>query len=157
MMPISGTYSEAEKAAMRMSGLTPEMIAANHLRAKGMNPDGTPLTRDNTINKTELNHQLNQDGIYFKIQIGAFRKHTREIVQKRLERKTDKTMLTSYDDLTWLRFFMGSEHQYQSAKNLRETLQQAGFDDAFIVAFRNNKPMNLTEAIQLSNKAEVTK
>lgn len=157
MMPISGSYSEAEKAAMRMSGMTPEMIAENRLKAKGLNPDGTPITTGNTLNKSEQNHQLVQEGIYFKVQIGAFRKHTREIVQKRLERKTDKTMLTSYDDLTWLRFFMGSERNYKSAKNLRETLQQAGFEDAFIVAFRDTKPMNLSEAIQQSRKSDIAK
>ena len=100
--------------------------------------------------------QLSQ-GVYFKVQIGAFRKHTRDLVQKRLEKKTDKTMLTSYDDLTWLRFFMGSEISYKSAKNLRDTLQQAGFGDAFVVAFRDTKPMNLVEAIKIAQKAETSK
>ncbi|MFN8152905.1 MAG: hypothetical protein U0Y08_01295 [Bacteroidia bacterium] len=147
-MPITGTYSEAEMAAMKMSGLTPEMIAANRAKGNGMNPDGST-----TLNKSEMgNTQLSQ-GVYFKVQIGAFRKHTRELVQKRLEKKTDKTMLTSYDDLTWLRFFMGKENSYKSAKNLRDTLQQAGFGDAFVVAFRDTKPMNLLEAIKMEQKA----
>ena len=96
-----------------------------------------------------MNNSLS-GGIKSKVQIGAFRKHTREIVQKRLEKKTDKTMLTSYDDLTWLRFFMGAEGNYKSAKNLRETLRQAGFGDAFIVAFKETKPMNLSEAIKIT-------
>ena len=147
-MPITGTYSEAEMAAMKMSGLTPEMIAANRAKGNGMNPDGST-----TLNKSEMgNTQLSQ-GVYLKVQIGAFRKHTRELVQKRLEKKTDKTMLTSYDDLTWLRFFMGKENSYKSAKNLRDTLQQAGFGDAFVVAFRDTKPMNLLEAIKMEQKA----
>ena len=155
-MPITGTYSEAEMAAMKMSGLTPEMIAANRAKEKGLNPDGTPIN-SNTLNKSEMgNTQLSQ-GVYFKVQIGAFRKHTRDLVQKRLEKKTDKTMLTSYDDLTWLRFFMGSEISYKSAKNLRDTLQQAGFGDAFVVAFRDTKPMNLVEAIKIAQKAETSK
>lgn len=155
-MPITGTYSEAEMAAMKMSGLTPEMIAANKAKAKGLNPDGTPANT-NTLNKTEMGNTTLAQGVYFKVQIGAFRKHTRELVQKRLEKKTDKTMLTSYDDLTWLRFFMGSENSYKSAKNLRDTLQQAGFGDAFVVAFRDTKPMNLTEAIKLAQKVQTGK
>ncbi len=152
----NGVYSEADMAAMKMSGLTPEMIAANKANAATgttaagtTNPDGTT----NTLNKSEMNGTTLSQGLIFKVQIGAFRKHTREIVQKRHEKKTDKTMLSSYDDLTWLRFFMGGEISYKSAKNLRETLKQAGFSDAFIVAFKESKPMNLTEAIKMAQKA----
>jgi hypothetical protein len=152
----NGVYSEADMAAMKMSGLTPEMVAANKANAANgttangtTNPDGTI----NTLNKSEMNGTTLSQGLIFKVQIGAFRKHTREIVQKRLEKKTDKTMLSSYDDLTWLRFFMGGEISYKSAKNLRETLKQAGFSDAFIVAFKESKPMNLTEAIKMAQKA----
>lgn len=147
----NGVYSEADMAAMKMSGLTPEMIAANKANAANgtTNPDGTT----NTLNKSEMNGTTLSQGLIFKVQIGAFRKHTREIVQKRLEKKTDKTMLSSYDDLTWLRFFMGGEVSYKSAKNLRETLKQAGFSDAFIVAFKESKPMNLLEAIKMDQKA----
>jgi hypothetical protein len=147
----NGVYSEADMAAMKMSGLTPEMIAANKANAANgtTNPDGTI----NTLNKSEMNGTTLSQGLVFKVQIGAFRKHTRELVQKRLEKKTDKTMLSSYDDLTWLRFFMGGEISYKSAKNLRETLKQAGFSDAFIVAFKESKPMNLLEAIKMDQKA----
>jgi hypothetical protein len=152
----NGVYSEADMAAMKISGLTPEMIAANKANAANgttangtTNPDGTI----NTLNKSEMNGTTLSQGLVFKVQIGAFRKHTRELVQKRLEKKTDKTMLSSYDDLTWLRFFMGGEISYKSAKNLRETLKQAGFSDAFIVAFKESKPMNLLEAIKMDQKA----
>lgn len=156
----SGIYSEAQMAAMKVSGLTPEMLAARRANPDGMNGglngdqagNGKGRFGANVLNKNEMNSSL-QKGIVFKVQIGAFRKHTREIVQKRLERKTDKSMLTSYDDLTWLRFFMGGEFSYNSAKNLRETLQQAGFGDAFIVAFKESKPMNLLEAIKMSKNA----
>lgn len=146
----NGVYSEADMAAMKMSGLTPEMMAANKANAANgtTNPDGTT----NTLNKSEMNGTTLSQGLIFKVQIGAFRKHTRELVQKRLEKKTDKTMLSSYDDLTWLRFFMGGEVSYKSAKNLRETLKQAGFSDAFIVAFKESKPMNLLEAIKMDQK-----
>lgn len=85
--------------------------------------------------------------VQFKVQIGAFSKHQREVIQKRLEKKADKSMLTHYDDLTWLRFYMGGESKYASAKNLKYTLVQAGFSDAFIVAFKGEKPIKLTDAI----------
>ncbi|MBL7923741.1 MAG: PD40 domain-containing protein [Bacteroidia bacterium] len=147
-------FSEAEIAAMKVSGYTPEMIA----EARKNNPTGpldmNSMNPDNTgIHNSEMS--VNLQGIVFKVQIGAFRKHNREVVLQRLEKKTDKSMLSSYDDLTWLRFFMGGEVQYKSAKNLRETLKQAGFSDAFVVAFRNNKPMKLQEAINLTGKGNV--
>ncbi len=89
-------------------------------------------------------------GIAFKVQIGAFHKHQRELVLKRLEKKADKTMMSSYDDTAWLRFFMGQERNYVSAKNLKGILTQAGFNDAFIVAFKDGKPIVLAEAIKSS-------
>ncbi|MBP6513112.1 MAG: PD40 domain-containing protein [Bacteroidia bacterium] len=141
-------FTEAQMAAMKASGYSPEMIAEAKGNAKNKNAinSNTSMTNVTAMNNANMNSDMS--GLVFKVQIGAFRKHTREKVKKRLERKTDKTMLTSFDDLSWLRFFMGGEISYASAKNLRDTLKQAGFDDAFIVAFKNNKPMKLTDAIQ---------
>lgn len=145
----SGIYSEAQIAAMKVSGITPEMIAARKATAA---ESGTSANK--SLDGSAMKNAGSM-GIVFKVQIGAFRKHTRELVQKRLEKKTDKTMLTSYDDLSWLRFFMGAEMNYKSAKNLRDTLKQAGFEDAFVVAFRQTKPMNLSEAVKISKPSNV--
>ncbi len=142
-------FSAAQMAAMKASGLNPE-INANNAGHK-LNGGSDHTTSNDTDKNTILQDKTSTvDGrsILFKVQIGAFRKNTKEIVQKRLEKKTDKTMLTSYDDLTWLRFFIGAESNYKSAKNLRETLIQAGFSDAFIVAFNQARPMKLSEAIK---------
>lgn len=93
-------------------------------------------------------------GIQFKVQIGAFHKTSKKIVDKRLAKKTDPKLLTNYYDITWLRYFIGGEKSYVSAKNLKYTLVQAGFKDAFVVAFKNAKPMNLQEAIKQSTSAQ---
>jgi hypothetical protein len=140
-------YSEAQMAAMKASGYTPEMIA--EAMANGKNTPNAKTSKSNVMAMKEASMSMPGDGLLFKVQIGAFKKHTRETVKKRLETKTDKSMLTSYDDLSWLRFFIGGENTYSSAKNLRETLRQAGFEDAFIVAFKKNKPMKLDQAIQM--------
>ena len=124
------------------------MIAEAKENAKNKNASNSNTSMTNMMAMNDANMASDMTGLVFKVQIGAFRKHTRETVKQRLERKADKTMMTSFDDLSWLRFFMGGEISYSSAKNLRETLKQAGFDDAFIVAFKNNKPMKLNEAIQ---------
>ncbi|MBK7964289.1 MAG: carboxypeptidase regulatory-like domain-containing protein [Bacteroidetes bacterium] len=142
-------YSEAQMAAMKASGYTPEMIAEAKENAKNKNANNANTSISNIMAMQQSGIQGSNEGLVFKVQIGAFRKHSREIVTQRLERKTDKTMLTSFDDLSWLRFFIGGENTYSSARNLRETLIQAGFEDAFIVAFNKNKPMKLNQAIQL--------
>lgn len=140
----SVNYSEAQLAAMKAMGFTPEMIAAAKL-----NTSETEKLNSGMAPMQEAKMNQNNESLIFKVQIGAFRKHTRDLVTKRLEAKTDKTMLSSFDDYSWLRFFIGGEMTYSSAKNLRETLRQAGFKDAFVVAFNNDKPIQLNEAIQI--------
>jgi hypothetical protein len=130
-------YSDAELAAMRISGVK---ISHAHDHTAAVDP------------KEATSEMISDNSVVFKVQIGAFTKRKREIVQERLEKKTDKTMLSSYDDLTWLRFFMGQEMNYDSAINLRETLRQAGFQDAFIVAFRGNRPIRLTDAVRVAQR-----
>ena len=80
-------------------------------------------------------------GIQYKVQIGAFNKLPKEVVEKNLSQMTDAEMLTSYGEESWLKYFVGSESSYDSAKNLKETMIQAGFTDAFIVTFENEKPV----------------
>jgi hypothetical protein len=158
--------SEADREALKISRMTRQAqgvsydadgnqipIGENGSGIAGQTIGKDKSTKDGKAGTTNEFSMMSANGIVFKVQIGAFRKHTRDIVQKRLEKKTDKTMLTSYDDLSWLRFFMGGEFNYSSAKNLRETLRQAGFEDAFIVAFKNSKPMNLLEAIKSATTA----
>jgi hypothetical protein len=135
--------SEADKAAMKLSGIDPEIAAAEAAAAMASKTE-TDLSIPNDGKKIPLSIE----GLVFKVQIGAFTKSQREIVQKRLEKKADKSLMTSYDDLTWLRFFMGGEVNYKSAENLKATLIQAGFTDSFIVAFNNGKPINLYSALQ---------
>lgn len=136
---VTGGITEADMAAMKMAGIDPAIMAAKAAEAAIKN--ATALKNDGI--KVDLT-----GNIIFKVQIGAFNKSQRERVQKRLEKRTDKSMMTSYDDKTWLRFFVGAETSYSSAKNLRATMKQAGFGDAFVVAFKNEKPMNLQNAIQ---------
>lgn len=162
---LDGNLSEAERDVLKIA----KMIGENqHI---SYDADGHPIFTESIMaiidkqpdiaveagwekNRSDLNRSpATGNAIEFKVQIGAFRKQSRETVQKRLENKTDKTMLSSYDDLTWLRFFMGGEFNYNSAINLRDTLRQAGFEDAFVVAFKNSKPIKLQEAIKIISTA----
>jgi hypothetical protein len=143
--------SEADKAAMKLAGIDPEMAAAKaaaEMAAANAAKMANKTETDIDIPNDAKMIPLTTEGLVFKVQIGAFAKSQRKIVQKRLEKKADKSLMTSYDDVTWLRFFMGSEQNYKSAKNLRATLIQAGFTDTFIVAFNNGKPVKLYSALK---------
>jgi hypothetical protein len=135
--------SEADKAAMKLSGIDPEIAAAKAAAAMA-NKTETDLAIPNDGKKIPLT----TEGLVFKVQIGAFKKSQREIVQKRLEKKVDKSLMTSFDDVNWLRFFMGSEVNYKSAKDLQATLKLAGFTDSFVVVFDNGKPVKLYSTLQ---------
>lgn len=89
-----------------------------------------------TVSFTATSTQ-NQPAVVYKVQIGAFKVLSKEVVKKRLEKMTDAKMLTSSKDKRWLKFYFGAEGDYSSARNLKSTLQQAGFKDAFVVAFQN--------------------
>ena len=83
--------------------------------------------------------------IIYKVQIGAFRNTPEHIVEKELENRTDRTMLSSYGDNDWKRYFMGAETSLESARNLSEILIEIGFKDAFIVGFKDGVPHQLSE------------
>jgi N-acetylmuramoyl-L-alanine amidase len=97
-----------------------------------------------TVTYTKTSTQVIPPVVY-KVQIGAFKALSKEVVKKRLEKMTDAKMLTSTKDQRWLKFYFGAEGDYTSARNLKNTLQQAGFKDAFVVAFQNGRPVQVQQ------------
>lgn len=120
---------------------------------------GTPTARrSNNSGNTEMTGATEDkvkvpamnEGIRFKVQIGAFRKYKLASVSHKLAKRIDQNQMTHTQDETWLRIFFGNEMTVKSATNLRTTLVGAGFSDAFVVAFNNGKSMNLNSAIKLT-------
>jgi len=135
---------------------------ANQLKKSASTEDGHPTQESTQTDAQTANGSVHAssneqafeigdidggDITVFKVQIGAFRILSREVVKQRLEKMTDVNMLSSHNDNTWLRFYFGEEDSYESAHNLRNTLKQAGFKDAFVAAFRNGQPVNIREAL----------
>ncbi|MFM9008682.1 MAG: hypothetical protein ACKORE_08875, partial [Bacteroidota bacterium] len=112
--------------------------AVENSEASKNSTNQAPTTADNTgtVSFTATSSQAQPEVVY-KVQIGAFKVLGTEVVKKRLEKMTDAKMLTSSKDKRWLKFYFGAEGDYSSARNLKSTLQQAGFKDAFVVAFQN--------------------
>jgi len=118
----------------------------------GINSSNDEAVKGNSLYGKSVNGKsTSMNGIYFKVQIGAFKTKKPQIIEKRLEKSVDKTQLSNYSDISWLRFFIGKEMTYSSAKNLKATLVQAGFIDAFVVAFQGEETMSLQSAIKAKN------
>jgi len=130
------TDTDYHDDTLQPSGSTGSTIETNAV--------GTLASKDDKVTATG---DISSDVTVFKVQIGAFRVLSREVIKQRLEQMTDVNMLTSHSDNAWLRFYFGEEDSYESAHNLRNTLKLAGFEDAFVAAFRNDQPVNIREAL----------
>ena len=108
-----------------------------------------------TVSFTATSAQT-QPPVVYKVQIGAFKVLSKEVVKKRLEKMTDAKMLTSSKGKRWLKFYFGAEGDYSSARNLKSTLQQAGFKDAFVVAFQNGLQVPVQQVVAPQNVPAAT-
>ena len=137
----------AENLAISNLRLTEVGTVDENLTASGGNTtDGSeirgmsyePLSPKKEVKVVE---KVINKGIHYRVQIGAFNQLPKDVVEKNLSQMTDAEMLSSYGEDSWLKYFVGNESNYGSAKNLKEIMIQAGFTDAFIVTFENEKPV----------------
>jgi hypothetical protein len=150
---LNRNRSGAENLAISNLRLTEVGTVDENLTASGGNTtDGSeirgmsyePLSPKKEVKAIEkVVEKVINKGIQYKVQIGAFNQLPKDVVEKNLSQMTDAEMLSSYGEDTWLKYFVGSESSYDSAKNLKETMIQAGFTDAFIVTFENEKPVKV--------------
>jgi tetratricopeptide (TPR) repeat protein len=137
----------AENLAISNLRLTEVGTVDENLTASGGNTtDGSeirgmsyePLSAKKEVKVVE---KVINKGIHYRVQIGAFNQLPKDVVEKNLSQMTDAEMLSSYGEDSWLKYFVGNESNYGSAKNLKEIMIQAGFTDAFVVTFENEKPV----------------
>lgn len=135
---------ETEQTAQQASGIGKEdNIAFDNEK---QNPRRIRRADRNTASAASIPAaKKTTDEIIYKVQIGSFRNTPEHIVEKELENRTDRTMLSNYGDNKWMRYFMGAETSLESARNLSEILIEIGFKDAFIVGFKNGVPHQLSE------------
>lgn len=114
-------------------------------------------TNTNTSNTANTSSQPNpmpiEDGVVFKVQIGAFREEVPlEIANKFL--KIAKKGIKNYKDDNGLTIYsVGSYKSYDEALTIKnEVIAEADIKDAFIVAYNNGKKISVEEAKQLTEK-----
>jgi N-acetylmuramoyl-L-alanine amidase len=86
------------------------------------------------------------DEVVFRIQLMASSKQLKEKSFKGLEEIFEEAGDGLY------RYFSGNYADYQEALAGLPNVKSTGFDDAFVVAFRNGQKVPVTEALSMSNK-----
>ena len=93
---------------------------------------------------TEVHAEATDEDVRFKVQIGA---GTDDVELKSFNFKgLDQLSKMKIGDL--FKYYYGSTDNYKSIKELREIAVDKGFDSSFIVAFRGDQPIPLTEALK---------
>jgi cell division septation protein DedD len=120
------------------SGLTNTQTKENSIK--------TDATAKKSSNK-EIAESLSQDGVVFRIQLGAY---TRPLSNNVFAPVNDVTMVKSEDGL--IRYLSGSFKDYRSAAKAKVDLLLEGFEGAFVVAYKNGERVPLA-AVGATNAA----
>lgn len=120
------------------------------------NTEGNNTTTNTTVPATTIppNNSLPvEDGIVFRVQIGAFREEVPlEVANKFL--KIAKKGIKNYKDANGLTIYsVGSYKTYEEATAAKtEVVSESGITDAFIVAYNNGQKISVEEAKELLKK-----
>ncbi|MGZ3866355.1 MAG: hypothetical protein ACXVNR_08120, partial [Bacteroidia bacterium] len=106
--------------------------------------EGPAPTETNGVKTTD-------EGITFKVQIGAFRNQVpQEVANNWLKVKTWPVKYTTINDL--FVYTVGSFSQASFAKNLKNEIVGLGITDAFVTVFKDGKKLYGAEAAQYLNR-----
>lgn len=89
-----------------------------------------------------------QDGLVFKVQIGAFKQPLPNGTFKGLTPVIAQTTPSGY-----LRYMAGNFEKYESANAVKNDLKNLGYSDAFVVAYYNGVRVNLNEGVEKAKAA----
>ena len=92
-----------------------------------------------------------QDGLVFKVQIGAFKQPLPNNTFKGLTPVIAQTTPSGY-----LRYMAGNFEKYDNANAVKNDLKNLGYNDAFVVAYYNGVRINLTEGLEKAKAAGQT-
>lgn len=92
-----------------------------------------------------------QDGLVFKVQIGAFKTALPNNTFKGLSPVIAQTTPSGY-----IRYMAGNFEKYSSANAVKNDLRNLGYSDAFVVGYYNGKRINLNEATDKAKTAGQT-
>lgn len=88
-----------------------------------------------------------QDGLIFRVQIGAFKSPLPNNAFRGLSPLNGETTTNGY-----FRYTAGNFNKYELANAVKNDLRGLGYSDAFVVAYFNGKRMSIAEALAILNK-----
>jgi cell division protein FtsN len=114
--------------------------------------NNTNTTPVNTVNAATNNTMPVEDGIVFRVQIGAFRDEVPLEIANKFLKITKKGIKNYKDDNGLTIYSVGSYRNYEDAAAAKAEVIAEGINDAFIVAYQNGKKISMDEAKELMKK-----
>lgn len=111
--------------------------------------DGLEVIKGNAYSDAKpipINAKI-EDGLVFRVQIGAFKIQLPNNAFRGLSPLNGETTANGY-----FRYTAGNFNKYEMANAVKNDLRGLGYSDAFIVAYYNGKRLSLAEAMELLSK-----
>lgn len=127
--------------------------AINLNRPTAIKIEGLEVKQTNAYSTTKpipIDEKI-QDGLVFKVQIGAFKQPLPNNTFKGLTPVIAQTTPSGY-----LRYMAGNFEKYDNANAVKNDLKNLGYNDAFVVAYYNGVRINLTEGLEKAKTAGQT-
>ncbi len=104
-----------------------------------------PITKQPEIDAKNAN-------IIFKVQIGAYKENVPTSTVTAMLSVARKKQLNSYKENGKTIYTVGNYKEYKQAVEMRDIIKNEGINDAFIVAYNNNKKISVEQAISILKK-----
>jgi len=118
-------------------------ITSSEFKGISINNDNTTALNVDESNLVPLDSKL-PDGIVFKVQIAAVRKHVAPEIFKGITPVTGETSPTGM-----YRYLAGLFAKFDDAVTSRDKIRTMGYADAFVVAYKNGVRISVGEALAL--------
>lgn len=141
--------NEARNNTATNPSLNPATFGSTEAQ-KYIGTKGFEVKNNNAYSETKpipINEKL-PDGIVFRVQIGAFKNPIPTDQFKGLTPVGGETTPQGF-----IRYQAGMFDQYNKANAVKNDLKKLGYKDAFVVAYKNGKRVNLNEALDSLQKS----
>jgi len=136
--------SQKDNAAQVKIAANKKESTVNNNRIK-LKVEGLEITKTNAYSDSKpipIDKKI-EDGLVFKVQIGAFKQALPNSVFKGLA-----PIIAQSNPNGYLRYMAGNFEKYESANAVKNDLKNLGYTDAFVVAYFNGVRINLNEALE---------
>ncbi len=142
-------YKENQEARDAARGQYPLAQAREATSHSGSTRSGSFSGEETRPEQTPAGHANNQN-ISFRVQFTASSE----------KKDPDDPSFSGLDDVSWYhheglyKYTVGNESSLEDAARIQQEIQEAGFKDAFVVAFRDDERISAAEAIRLLSKEQ---